>query len=169
MKCWLWIMALLLPAISFAQSKKLQGYIMNAGAFGKVRTYCVDTHNLPPDQADVVERFVTDESKPRGLLTRLPWRRLDSCQDASVDALVRLEFPHDSPLAPEPRNDVKGVLLVFQRGEPSPIYETPAVTIPGRPRHSDEDPFDVKMVADLLEYSAAGSVVRMLIHDWQGR
>lgn len=167
MNRWLWIIVLLLPAVSFAQDKKLQGYIMNAVAFGKVRTYCIDTHNLPPDQADVVDRFVSEESKPKGLLTRLPWRRVATCQDAGVDALVRLEFPHDSPMTPEPRNDVKGVLFVFQPGEPSPIYETPAVNVPGRPRHDNDDSFDVKMVAGLLEYSAAGSAVRMLIHDWK--
>jgi hypothetical protein len=167
MKRWLWVVALLLPVASFAQNKKLQGYIMNAGAFGKIHTYCVDTHNLPPEEVRVVDHFVSEESKAKGLLTRLPWRRYETCQDADVDALVRLEFPHDSPLAPNPRNEVKGVLLVFRPGSPSPIYETPAVTISGNPRRNEDDPFDVKLVAGLLEYSAAGSVVRMLIHDWQ--
>ncbi len=166
---WLWVIGLLLPAVAIAQSKKLQGYIMNAGAFGKIRSFCVDTHNLPTDQVEVIDRFVSEESKPKGLLTRLPWRRLATCQESGVDALVRLEFPEDPPFSPQPRNDVKGVLLVFQPGRPTPIYETPAITVPGRPRHSDEDPFDVKTVAGLLEYSAIDSAVRMLIHDWRDR
>ncbi len=167
MKHWLWVIALIFPATAIAQSRKLQGYIMNASAFGKIRTYCVDTHNLPPEEVRVVDYFVSEESKPKGLLTRLHWLRRETCQDANIDAWVRLEFPHDSPLDPNPRNEVKGVLLVFQPGSPSPIYETPAVTISGHPRRDDEDPMDVKLVAGLLEYSAAGSVVRMLIHDWQ--
>ncbi len=169
MKRWLWVIALLLPAVPFAQSRKLQGYIMNPSAFGKIRSFCVDTHNLPPDQVEVIDHFVSVESKPKGLLTRLPWRHLASCQQAGVDALLRLEFPEDSPFSLQPRNDVKGVLLVFQPGRPTPIYETPAVTVAGRPRHSDDDPFDVKTVAGLLEYSAADSAVRMLIHDWRDR
>jgi len=167
MKRWLWIILLLPPSPLSAQNKKFDGYVMNAAAFQKIQSFCVDTHNLPPDQVKVIDNFVSRESKPKGLLTKLPWRRRATCQDAGIDAIVRLEFPHDFPPNPIERNDVKGVLLVFRPGSPSPIYETPAVTIPGRPRRNDEDPFDVKLVADLLEYQAAGSVVRILIHDWQ--
>jgi len=168
MKRWLGII-LLLPLPLFAQNSKFMGYVMNAAAFQKIRSFCVDTHNLPPDQVNVIDRFVSQESKPKGLLTKLPWHRLATCQDAGVDAIVRLEFPHDTPSNRTERNDVQGVLLVFRPGSPTPIYETPAVTIPGEPRRNEDDPFDVKMVADLLEYSAAGSAVRILIHDWQKR
>jgi hypothetical protein len=168
MKRWLLIILLATPSPLFAQNNKFDGFVMNAPAFRKIQSFCVDTHNLPDDQVKVVEHFVEQESKPKGLLTKLPWHRLATCQDAGVDALVRLEFPHDSPFARPQRNDVQSVLLVFKPGSPSPIYETPAVTIPGRPRHDeDDDPFDVKLIADLLEYSAASSVVRILIHDWQ--
>jgi len=167
MKRWLLIILLATPSPLFAQSTKFDGFVMNTAAFQKIRSYCVDTHNLPPDQVKVIDRFVSQESKPKGLLTKLPWHRLSTYQDAGINAIVRLEFPHDPPFARRERNNVKGVLLVFQPGSPSPIYETPAVTIPGQPRRDEDDPFDVKIVADLLEYSAAGSVVRMLIHDWR--
>jgi hypothetical protein len=122
---------------------------------------------LPPDQVKVIDRFVSQESKPKGLLTKLPWHRRATCQDAGIDAIVRLEFPHDTPQTSIEQNAVKGVLLVFRPGSPSPIYETPAVTVPGQPRRSDNDPFEVKIIADMLEYEAAGSAVRILIHDWQ--
>jgi hypothetical protein len=167
MKRWLWIILLLRPAPLFAQDSKFEGFVMNAAAFQKIRSFCIDTHNLPDDQVKVIDRFVLQESKPKGLLTKLPWHRLATCQDAGLDAVVRLEFPHDSPFNRIPRNGVNAVLLVFRPGSPSPIYETPAVTVPGRPRRSDDDPLDVKLIADLLEYEAAGSAVRMLIHDWQ--
>jgi hypothetical protein len=167
MKRWLLIFLLATPWPLFAQSTKLDGFVMNAPAFRKIQSFCVDTHNLPDDQVKVVDHFVAQESKPKGLLTKLPWHLLATCQDAGVDALVRVEFPHDPLFTPQSRNDVQGVLLVFQKGSPSPIYETPAVTIPGRPRHDDDDSFDVKLIGDLLEYSAASSVVRILIHDWQ--
>ena len=169
MKRWLWIILLLPPLPLFAQSGKFEGYVMNAAAFRKIQSYCVDTHNLPEDQVKVIDHFVSQESKPKGLLTKLPWHRRSSCQDAGIDALVRVEFPHGSPFSHPERDEVQGVLLVFQPGSPSPIYETPAVKIPGNPRRDDDDSFDVKIVGDLLEYSAASSVVRMLIHDWQKR
>ncbi len=60
MKRLLWVIALLVPATAFAQSQKLQGYIMNAGAFGKIRSFCVDTHNLPADQVEVIDHFVSE-------------------------------------------------------------------------------------------------------------
>jgi hypothetical protein len=167
MKRWLWIILLLPASPLWAQNKKFDGFVMNAAAFQKIRSYCVDTHNLPDDQVKVIDHFVSQESKPKGLLTKLPWRRVANCQDAGIDAMVRLEFPHDSSFPRPERDDVKGVLLVFQPGSPSPIYETPAVTIPGPPGHGDGEPLDARMVTGLLEYSAASSAVRILIHDWQ--
>jgi hypothetical protein len=167
MKCWLWIILLLSISPLFAQNKKLEGYVLDAAAFGKIQSYCVDTHNLPPDQAKVIDEFVLQESKPKGLLTKLPWHRRATCEDAGLDAIVRMEFPHDASSSPVMRNDVKGVLLVFRPGSPSPIYETPAVTIPGAPPHNNDDEFSGKLIGDVLEYSALRSVVRILIHDWQ--
>ena len=166
MKRWFWLI-LLLPASSlFAQNKKLQGYVMDPAAFRKIRTYCVDTHNLPPDQVKVIDHFVSKESKPGGLLTKLPWARRASCQEAGLGALMRLEFPHDATSAAE--HEVKGALLVFRPGAPSPIYETPAVSIEGEPRHDDdEEDFRLNLVADVLEYSALAAAVRILIHDWR--
>ena len=167
MKRWLWIILLLPGSPLFAQHKKLEGYVLDAAAFGKIQSYCVDTHNLPPDQVKVIDHFVLQESKPKGLLTKLPWHRLATCQDAGLDAIVRMEFPHDISSSHTARNDVKGVLLVFRPSSPSPIYETPAVTIPGRPRRNNDDEFSGKLIGDLLEYDALNSVVRILIHDWQ--
>jgi hypothetical protein len=159
---------LLLPGSpQFAQNKKLEGYVMNAAAFRKIQSYCVDTHNLPPDQVKVIDHFVMQESKPKGLLSKLPWNRRATCQDPSLGAVVRMEFPHHATSSPE--KEIKGVLLVFRPGSPSPIYETPAVSMEGEPRHhsGDEDDFTADLVADALEYSALSSVVRVLIHDWQ--
>ena len=73
------------------------------------------------------------------------------------------------PQLPNTQNHVKGVLLVFRPGSPSPIYETPAVEIPGEPRRNDDDEFSGKIIGNLLEYDALRSVVRVLIHDWQKR
>ena len=159
------ILLLLTPWPLWARNRKLEGFVLNAAAFRKIQSFCVDTHNLPPDQVRVINRFIFQESKPEGLLTKLPWHRRATCQDADLDAIVRLEFLHDPPVFLRPEH-VEGVLLLFRPGSPSPIYETPAVAIAGRPRHSDDDPFDVKLIAPVLEYDAAGSALRDLIHDW---
>jgi hypothetical protein len=163
-------MILLLPGSPvFAQNKKLEGYVLNAAAFRKIQSYCVDTHNLPPDQVKVIDHFVMQESKPKGLLTKLPWHRRAACDAAGLDAIVRMEFPHGPPSGSIVQDHVEGVLLVFRPGSPSPLYETQGVTIPGAPRHNDDDEFTGKLIAEVLEYDALNSVVRMLIRDWQKR
>ena len=167
MKRWLWVMLLLSGLPLFAQNKKFQGYVMNAAAFRKIQSYCVDMHNLPPDDVKVIGHFVAQESRPKGLLTKLPWLRHETCEDAGLEAIVRMEFPHNTSSAPMFQNDVKGVLLVFRPGSPSPIYETQAVTIPNGPRHRHDNQYSVKMLGGLLENDALDSVVRILIHDWQ--
>jgi hypothetical protein len=167
MKCWLWIILLLPGSPLFAQNKKLEGYVLDTAAFRKIQSYCVDTHNLPPDQAKVIDHFVLQESKPKGLLTKLPWHRRATCDAAGLDAIVRMEFPHGFSSSPIFQNDVEGVLLVFRPSSPSPIYETPAVTIPDVPRRNNDDEFSGKLIGDVLEYNALTSVVRILIHDWQ--
>ena len=167
MKRWLWI-ALLVPGSLWpAEGKKLNGYVLDPAAFRKIRSYCVDTHNLPPDQVKLIDHFVSVESKPKGLFAKLPWSRRESCQDPGLGGIVRMEFPHD-PTSPR-EHEVKGALLVFRPGSPSPIYETPAVTIEGEPRrHSDEEEeYAADLVANVLEYSVLSTTVRMLIHDWK--
>ena len=166
MRCWLWIILLLPGSPLFAQNKKLEGYVLNAAAFRKIQSYCIDTHNLPPDQAKLIDHFVLQESKPQRLLTKLPWHRRAACDAAGLDAIVRMEFPHESSPS---QGGVEGVLFVFRPGSPSPIYETQGVTIPGAPRHLDDDEFSGKLIAEVLEYDALNSVVRMLIRDWQKR
>jgi hypothetical protein len=166
-KRWLWLILLLSCASLFAQNKKFEGYVMNAAAFREIQTYCVDTHNLPDDDVNVINRFVAKESEPKGLLTRLPWRRRETCAAPGLDAIVRLEFPHDSAFAPIQQEEIQGVLLVFRPGSPSPIYETPAVKVPGRPGRGPDEPMDAKLIARSLEYGAASAAVRILIHDWK--
>jgi hypothetical protein len=167
MKSWVCMLLLLWGSPLPAQNKKLEGYVMNPAAFRKIESYCIDTHNLPPDQVKVINHFVAKESKPKGLFTKLPWTQRASCQDAGLGAIVRMEFPQSGAFATD--NEIKGVLFVFRPGSPSPIYETPAVTMEGQPRQhpGDDEDFEADLVADILEYSALSSVVRILVHDWQ--
>jgi hypothetical protein len=85
---------------------KLAGKVLDAPAFSKVRTYCVDTSNLKgpfnatvpgdvpqPETFDVLELMKT-ESGPKGLLSKLPWKLEADCSAPGVDAVVRIDFLH---------------------------------------------------------------------------
>ena len=84
-----------------APRAKLAGKVVDAAAFSKVKTYCVDTSNLKgpvypgdvprPEEFDVLE-LVKRESGPKGLLSKLPWRLEADCAAPAVDAIVRLRF-----------------------------------------------------------------------------
>jgi len=159
MRCWLWVILLLCLPPAFAGDSKFGGYVMNAAAFRKIESYCVDTHNLPPEQASVVTNFVWQESKPRGLLTRLPWHRLPSCSEGRPDAIVQVEFPRRRPLG---TTLVSGVLFVFRAGSPTPIYETRPLLVAEGPG-SGPSPFELYW----LERGTVADAARILIHDWQ--
>jgi hypothetical protein len=48
---------------------------------------------MPGDAAYSVEGFVETESKPKKLLTKLPWKLLHDCRESVPDAVIRIEFP----------------------------------------------------------------------------
>jgi hypothetical protein len=95
--------------------------VLDAAAFRKIQSYCVDTHNLPPDDAKVIDHFVSQESKPRGLLTKLPWHRRETCDAAGLDAIVRMEFPHDSPQPPSLETRSRVYSSSSGQGRPAPF------------------------------------------------
>jgi hypothetical protein len=162
MRRWRWVILLLSLSPLFAGERKISGYVMDAAAFRRIQSYCVDTHNLPPDQAAVIAHFVLQESEGRGMLTKLPWRRLASCAE-HPDAMVRVEFPYPGPWTVRSPNDVEGVLFVFRDGSPSPIYETRPLLMPGGPGYRVDG-----STLRWLRQSVVACVVGALIHDWQG-
>lgn len=145
----------------FAGTGKFQGYVIDAAAFRKISSFCVDTHDLPPDRVKLINHLIQEESKAHGLLTKLPWRRRGTC-GPGVDAILRLEFPNS--LSSFLDDDVEGALLLFRPGSPSPIYETPAVASP-----ADDSGLDLRSITYVLAYAAARYAVLILIHDWQQR
>ena len=162
MKHWLWIILLLPVSPLIARDKKLGGYVLDAPAFRKIQSYCIDTHNLPPREVLVINQFVARESRPTGLLARLPWHRLATCREGNPDALVRLEFPSDRFPSIFMRREINGVLFVFRAGSPSPIYETREVLMTDAFEGQNEG-----FATEILEHDALYYVVRILIHDWQ--
>ena len=162
MRHWLWIILLLPVSPLIAKDKKLGGYVLDAAAFRAIQTYCVDTHNLPPREVKVINQFIAHESKPTGLLARLPWHRLATCREGARDAIVRTEFPPDRFESVFMRRAIDGVLLIFRAGSPTPIYETRPVMMTDT-FGGISDGFGTSV----LEHDALYFAVRMLIHDWQ--
>ncbi len=162
MKHWLWIILVLSVSPLVANDKKLGGYVLDAAAFRGIQTYCIDTHNLPSREVKVINQFILRESKPQGLLARLPWHRLATCREGDPDAFVRPEFPPDHFSSIFMRRAIDGVLFVFKAGSPTPIYETRPVLMTHM-FDGDSNGFD----AAALEHDALYFVVRILIHDWQ--
>ncbi len=103
MRLLLWICVALACAAAptAARRPKLAGKVLDAAAFGKVRTYCVDTSSLPgpaytpePEETEstaVRELFMT-QSGPHGLLSNLPWKLEAACSAPGVDAVLRFRF-----------------------------------------------------------------------------
>jgi hypothetical protein len=160
MKHWLWLILLLPVSPLVAKDKKLGGYVLNAAAFREIQTYCVDTHNLAPWDVQVISQFMARESKPTGVLAGLPWHRLATCREGDPDAIVRPEFPSGRLETVFLRRQIRGQLLVFRAGSPSPIYVTRAVSMTdGFEGHSEE------FATGIMEYHALYCVVQILIHD----
>ena len=55
------------------KDQKLGGYVLDATAFRKIQSYCVDTHNQHRRASvKVINQFVARESRPQGLLAETP-------------------------------------------------------------------------------------------------
>ncbi len=162
MKQWLWIILLLPVSPLVAKDKKLGGYVLDAAAFREIQTYCVDTQNLTPWDAQVIRQFMTRESKPTGLLAKLPWHRLADCREGDPDAIVRAEFPSGRLQTVFLRGQIRGVLLVSSPSLSRPIYETRAVWM--------TDAFEGHcewFARGIMEHDALYCAVQILIHDWR--
>ena len=79
-----------IPALS--QIKKPTGEIPNRQELAKVQTYCIDKSGLSGPDRYLIEGFVKTESKPKRLLSKLPWKLVADCQDGDHDATATLEF-----------------------------------------------------------------------------
>ena len=135
------IMASTLPLA--AKRKNPTGKITDPAAFGNIRSYCVDTTDLPGWEALDVRNLVETESKPRRLLTKLPWTRTVDCTQSEPDAVVVVRFPivrvarvDSGTAAPGPNEDpqsrffeVRASLQVSDRNSSRLLYEVEAAPV----------------------------------------
>ena len=139
-----YVLFLALPAIS--QGKKPNGDIPKPRELARVQSYCINKSGLSGPDRYLIEGFVTKESKPKGLLTKLPWNLVDDCRDGNPDAMATVEFvslnetgivagdPSRDSTTITPRNDpeapVKAVLSVGDASTETLFYRAEALAPP---------------------------------------
>lgn len=92
LKLWVFVILACAAVPTAAAGAKLAGEVMDLRAIERVRTYCVDTSQLPGWEALDVRDLIWTESKPKGLLSKLPWTLVKDCDDSDVDAVVPIKF-----------------------------------------------------------------------------
>jgi len=73
-------------------AKKPSGEISDRRALAEVRTYCIEKSGLSGSDRYIVDGFLKSESKPKHLLTKMPWKLVESCADDNPDAIATVEF-----------------------------------------------------------------------------
>jgi hypothetical protein len=136
------LLSLILLAVA-AAAKKPAGKISDLAAFSRIHSYCVDSSSLPGDEALDLNGFMSGESKPKKLLSKLPWTRTADCSDGSPDVTIRVEFSKYFPVnetqvgAQTPGNGpaqeefykVRAVLRVSQAASSPALYEVEAAPL----------------------------------------
>ncbi len=102
LKIWACVILACAAVPTSAAGKRPAGRVLDRAALQSIKTYCVDTNNLkrapirgddfPHPEAFDVREVIKRESKPNGLLSRLPWKLEKSCAAPGVDAIVRIAF-----------------------------------------------------------------------------
>ncbi|HEV2348988.1 MAG TPA: hypothetical protein VG028_03980 [Terriglobia bacterium] len=134
---------LLLAFVPLAASagKNPVGRIPDVAAFNRVRSYCIDMTELSRPEAYDVKGFVQVESKPKGLLTKLPWKLEADCTKESPDAIAKVSFrlhnkmgvvigtPSDGRLPPMDSYALRAYLQVFDGESQKLLYELEAAPL----------------------------------------
>ncbi len=152
----IWLSLLVLSsAVALSAKKKPKGQVIDAEAFGKVRSYCIDTSELGPDEAYDAQAFIKTHSGPKGLFSKLPWKFFSNCRESQPDVRVRVGFKrrfYDFSAMLEVKEARSGA--VFYRAEAWPTYDRADISTRSQPH-----PFSLQRRAVL--YSA----FQMLISD----
>jgi hypothetical protein len=171
-----WLL-LLLVAVSPPPTKggADKGKVLDRPTLARVESYCVDTASLPDDEVYVVKGFLKEEDKPKGILKKLRWKRIEDCVRSEPDATIRIEFPFlnavelragEAPgvgisISPRDfRDHLKAVLRVHDNSTSRIIYTAEAL-----PLESSRDP--VTLGSNLYDrrLDALRRTFEMLIHD----
>jgi hypothetical protein len=90
---------LLLSYVSFAGPKnEAQAQVADVAGLLKVRTFCLDVSQFTAPQTGGLKRFLAAANKPKGVLTKLGWTMVETCD--SADAIVTLTMEEREENAP---------------------------------------------------------------------
>lgn len=170
MKPWFCVLMISIPLALAATDKKPTGEIPDRAAFARVRSYCVDTQGMPGDAAYAIEGFLETESKPKKLLTKLPWKLLRDCRQGNPDAVIRIEFPflnsiniRRGPLPSEPDfYKLKGVMQISDADSARLLYKVQAMPLVSG---ADESVSSTSQPLPVLRRDVLYGVFLALIHD----
>lgn len=132
---------LFIASPAFCRKNKVTGVVPNRWALAAIKSYCINESDLSDRDRRIVEDFVTSESKPKHLLTKLPWKFAESCSEGDVNAEAGLEFvplrkisisnmpttPITPPQAPDA--PLRLVLTIFDNSSGSLLYRTQSAPI----------------------------------------
>lgn len=76
----------------YGRGKKASRGILDRQALAEVRSYCIEKGGLSDSDRYLLDGFLKAESKPKHLLTKMPWKLVEDCEHASPDAIITLEF-----------------------------------------------------------------------------
>ncbi len=170
MKSGLWVLIISLPLALGAKDKKPTGEIPDRAALAKIASYCVDTKGLAGDAAYAVKGFIETESKPRKLLTRLPWKLFSDCREGNPDAVIRIDFPFLNSVnirrGPPPSEPdfykIKAVMEITDAGSEQMLYKAQAAPLLSG---ADESISSTSQPLPVLRRDALYGVFSTLIQD----
>ena len=138
-----------------AREKKLNGEILDRRALTEVRSYCIEEGGLSDSDRYIVYGFLKAESKPKHLLTKMPWKLVEGCGTGSPDAIAavafvplnRIAIAGGEPIGPplsgtdsrDPEAPIKVVLTVTDSSQKL-LYRTQAMTLIQDVTSSSEQP-----------------------------
>ncbi len=131
------LLLVIISSLLTAKDKTPAGEIRNPQALAKIRSFCVDTGGLSDFDRRIVKDFLKAESKPKHLLTKLPWKLVPECQGGSPDATAKVEFIPLSVIrvgrsqgapsqTPERPYAIKVALQVVNADSQEPLYSVEA-------------------------------------------
>ncbi len=168
-----YVLLLALPLTLSAREKKPSGDVADRVAFAKIQTFCVDMHDLASDEAYQVRGFLDEESKPKRLLTKIPWKLIPDCGWGELDAVVKVEFafhsrfrvgPGPPPGYPEDMYNLRVVLRVSESGASRLLYQVETAPLSSG---SSDSTSRTEAPLPVLRRDALYNAFWTMIQDWQ--
>lgn len=128
------IFILMLAAPAWGKEKKPFGEVVDAAGLQKAQSFCLDTSELSADETSDLNKFIDRESKPKKLLSRLPWKLNSDCAQANVRAKIQFKLGEEvvqatgmgtlqgTPATSIPREVFRAAIAIDSLATKKPLY-----------------------------------------------